>query len=345
MISIIVIDQGKGVLGRRKALDDLKTIVPTDTTMEGLDDSNTERLYSLISDMQDEDCVLFVNSNSTSDIEAISVAVNSFFNELHNEIAYAPCRLNEEKIDLFSTQLKDLVRVASDTDVWPMGCVSMRVDLLREHIREELSISKSLIYAICDGIMQQKDIKKFGCTIPIDTDFGDETCMMYTDLRAKLLNYVVNSCNIEDLFPQHEWDKYGEESAAASYHTLAALFYKLKDIEDAKECLSFSEKLEDSPRSLALRALIAMQDGESLGAVANLISSLQCYEARKKSKETDIHYLSFEPKDLEAINSYLHRGLEALNKRKNDEAVHNFAAAVFDFDDFYKEVGVDSIPN
>ena len=292
MISIIVIDQGKGVLGRRKALDDLKTIVPADTIMEGLDDSNTERLCSLLSDMHDDECVLFVNSNSTNDMDAMAIVVNSFFNEYHKDVAYSPCRLNDEKIDLISTELKDLVRVAADTDVWPIGCVSMRVDLLRKHIQEELSISKSIIYAICDGIMQHIDIKKFNAWIPIDTDFGDETCMMYTELRAKLLNYIVNSCNIEDLFPQHEWDKFGEESAAASYHTLAALFYKLKDIEDAKECLSFSDKLEDSPRSLALRALIAMQDGESLGAVANLISSLQCYEARKKRQISIICLLS-----------------------------------------------------
>ena len=99
---------------------------------------------------------------------------------------------------------------------------------------------------------------------------------------ARLLRSIVNNCNIEDLFPNHDWTQHGQESAAAAYHSLAALFIKLQDTEAAMECLAFSDQLEDSPRSLALKGLIAIEKGETLAAVANMVSSLQQYESRKK---------------------------------------------------------------
>jgi hypothetical protein len=102
--------------------------------------------------------------------------------------------------------------------------------------------------------------------------------------------------------------------------------------------LKLSDQLEDSPRSLALKGIIAFDRGETLGAVANLVSSLQQYELRKKSDGS--HYLSFAPNNLERINSNLNAGLQALNKRNNEAALEHFAEAVNDFDTFYTEHGV-----
>lgn len=161
-------------------------------------------------------------------------------------------------------------------------------------------------------------------------------------VRANLLSHVIGSFNIEDLFPNHAWDVHGEESAAACFHTLAAHFIRYGDINAAEECLSFSDRLEDSPRSLALRALISRHNGETLGAVANLVSSLQQYETRKRDAEHK-HYISFSPNDLEKVNSSLHNGLSALNKQKNEEAFSHFATAVFSFDSFYSDIGMDPI--
>lgn len=159
--------------------------------------------------------------------------------------------------------------------------------------------------------------------------------------RAEALSQAVAQNNIEDLFPRHAWNEHREESAAAAYHSLAALFVRLGDTQSADDCLQLSDSLEDSPRSLALKGLIANQKGEVLGAVANLVSSLQQYETRKRNNGQ--HYLTFLPKDIENINSKLLAGLEALNKRENTNAFNHFAEAIFNFDDFYSTYGVDKI--
>jgi tetratricopeptide (TPR) repeat protein len=155
---------------------------------------------------------------------------------------------------------------------------------------------------------------------------------------ARILKATVDAFNIEELFPNHNWISYSQESAAASYHSIAALFLRFGDSESAAECLDCSERLEESPRYFALQGLIHKQKGETLGAVASFVSSLQCYEARKA--DNGKHYISFKPGNLEVINSRLVDGLNALNKRDNDGALTCFSEAVFNFDPFYAEHGV-----
>ena len=157
---------------------------------------------------------------------------------------------------------------------------------------------------------------------------------------ARALRMVVDSCNIEELFPNHAWLEHEQESAAAAYHTLAALFLRLEDRESALECLELGDRLEDSPRSLALKGLIAFERGEDLAAVANMVSSLQQYERRKKDAG---HYISFKPMDIEQINCKLNLGLKALNSRDNSGAAAHFAAAVFNFDPFFRDFGIDRL--
>lgn len=157
---------------------------------------------------------------------------------------------------------------------------------------------------------------------------------------ARSLSFLVEHFTIEDMFPKHAWKEHSEESAAAAYHTLTAYFMRFEDYDSAGECLKLSEKFEESPRSLALRALIAFNKGETLGAVANLVSSLQQYEERKKSTT---HYVKFSPQDIELINDSLVSGLDALNKRDNQRALDFFAKAVFNFDAFYAQHGLEDI--
>lgn len=159
--------------------------------------------------------------------------------------------------------------------------------------------------------------------------------------RAEMLRAIIESQNIEDIFPDHAWDSHQEESLAACYHTLAAIFIRLGDFSTAEECLSQSETFEDSPRALALKGIISKLHGETLGAVASMVSSLQQYEQRKK--EDKVHYLTFKPTDIEKINYRLKEGLEALNKRDNEGALSKFTEAVFDFDSFYSDMGLDKI--
>ena len=342
MISIIIIDQGKGVLGRRGAMDAMRSVIPADTNINSLDNSNIERLRALVSEMKDEELILFINSNATKDLVAMKRIVDEATAKHSHEIMIASCIADNDEIKLPKLTPSHLVSGVSECDLWPIGCIAVRASFLHAHLRTEKSISEILIYSLCDAGMNNIPIKTFDSQVKLNHNLDDEICMMFAEQRARLLNYVVNSCNIEELFPNHPWSKYETESAAASYQTLAAIFYKLGDIQDAKECLSLSDKLEESPRSLALRALIAMDNGEALGAVANLISSLQRYEVRKRNDNED-HYLTFTPQDLEKINDHLNQGLEALNQQNNVVAAHHFAAAVFDFDDFYKENGVDAL--
>jgi len=340
MKNIFIIDQGKGVFGRRGAIDALRLILKEESSINGLDNSNVERLKTFISECNDEDNLLFINSNATKDLNIVKQYLEEFKDKYSTSIAIAPCILDDEEIDVPELNIEKLAQSAAETDIWPLGCLCVQAGLLHQHLADKEKISEVLIYALCDAAIKNLEIHIANTKITLDNT--DELCFLYAEQRAQLLSYVVNNCNIEDLYPQHAWSSYGEESAAVSYQTLAALFYKLGDIENAKECLSFSDQLEDSPRALALKALIAMHKGESLGAIANLISSLQQYELRKK-EPNDKHYINFSPESFEDINSCLHRGLEALNKRDNKTAVQHFASAVFDFDDFYSNVGIDSI--
>jgi hypothetical protein len=161
------------------------------------------------------------------------------------------------------------------------------------------------------------------------------------ELKAKILKRAVELIPIEELYPNHPWSTHGEESLAAAYHTISAHLIKLKDYDGALEALSVSDRFEDSPRSLALRGVIAREKGETLAAVANMVSSLQQYEKRKV--QTDNHYLSFTPKSFEDINSELKEGLDALNRKENETALTHFAKAVFQFDGFYKNQGLDEL--
>ncbi|RMG39561.1 MAG: hypothetical protein D6719_13145 [Candidatus Dadabacteria bacterium] len=175
------------------------------------------------------------------------------------------------------------------------------------------------------------------------SESGQDSAPLDEQSLSRALHNAVNICNIEELFPDKAWDSHQEECAALCYHTLAAHFISLGSLDLALECLQLGDTLDESPRSLALRALISLRKGETLGAVANLVSSLQQYELRKTSRSGKNRYITFNPDNLELINSRLEQGLEALNKHDNDQALDCFAEAVFNFDPFYRELGLDKI--
>ncbi len=162
--------------------------------------------------------------------------------------------------------------------------------------------------------------------------------ILENDEIASLIRFAVAECNIEELYPNHAWKEHEKESLSSCYHSLAAIFMRLGDFDAARECLNISEQFEDSPRLLALRGIIAAAQGRALEAVANMVSSLQQYEGRKKNDGE--HYLTFTPSDLETINTDLKDGLDALNRRDNEKAFEYFSKAIFNFDSFYREAGI-----
>jgi hypothetical protein len=192
-----------------------------------------------------------------------------------------------------------------------------------------------LIRAITDGESIDSNIIEVRSQ---NSEMSDRLAQMEDAQSSRLLQALIDQSNIEELFPELPWSQFSQEAAAAAYHALAGLFLRMGDTDSASQALSCSQQLEDSPRYFALKGLIAQNRGETLGAVANMVSSLQCYEARKQ--DTGEHLLTFRPTDFEVINTKLVAGLQALNQRDNDAAFAQFSEAVFCFDPFYQSLGI-----
>jgi hypothetical protein len=225
-------------------------------------------------------------------------------------------------------------------DVWPLMCVSTTRHALNSVRMENAEsaveiILQALVNSIADGDSTRVSTRISPLVHPTA---AEAICTLSPRAKARALQCAVDGMNIEELFPNHNWTTFSQESAAAAYHSLAALFLRFQDPDSAAQCLSCSERLEESPRYFALQGLIQHAQGETLGAVANFVSSLQCYEARKKADNS--HYLTFTPGDLNMIKTRLAEGLDALNKRDNAKALASFSDAVFNFDSFYAEHGV-----
>jgi hypothetical protein len=246
------------------------------------------------------------------------------------------------KIAMPNVTPEAIVSTLQNHDQFPYMCLSTSRSTLNtacstpgDSVAEILT--KAMIIATTDG-----DKLRLSSTITpiVSSEAVSMLCTLSNAAKARCLRAVVDGLNIEEIFPQHNWKLFSAESAAASYHSLAALFLRFEDPDSAAQCLNCSEKLEESPRYFALQGLIQQAQGETLGAVASLVSSLQCYEARKTADGA--HYLTFKPTNLEIIKIRLAEGLDALNKRDNARALSSFSEAVFNFDSFYSEHGVQS---
>lgn len=284
--------------------------------------------------------VLVVNSALAFNLIDLSKLVPEIENRSVLEHVIVTPTVNGVLSDMPEFTPEGIVTSLSNFEVFPLLCVSTSRHALSavcsmqvESITELLA--KALIFSISDGdsVLTRSKISPL-----VSQQILNELCTLSNQAKARCLQLAIDGMNIEELFPRHNWQIFSSESAAASYHSLAALFLRFQDPDSAAQCLACSEKLEESPRYFALQGLIQQAQGETLGAVANLVSSLQCYEARKS--ETGHHYLNFQPTNLEIIKTRLAEGLEALNKRDNTQALASFSDAVFSFDSFYSEHGV-----
>jgi hypothetical protein len=230
-----------------------------------------------------------------------------------------------------------LISAISDANNdWAIVAITTESRILRDLSAIKVSNGMNLMAGII--IAAVSELESVDEIVLNDSTSYGTTSLGSREMRASALRLAMEQNNIEDLFPNHSWKLHQEESAAASYHSLAALFIRFGDLATAQSCLDLADSFEDSPRSLALRGVISMLQGEVLTAVANMVSSLQQYETRKRPDET--HYLSFTPRNVDAINSELRAGLEALNKKDNKVALQHFAEAVTQFDPFYGQWGV-----
>jgi hypothetical protein len=243
-------------------------------------------------------------------------------------------------LDIPEIAPESIVSSISRFESWPLLCVATsRYALGAIRLGTALTVTEVLAQALIRATAEGDSVRVLTSITPlVKASTAAAASELSTAARARLLRSAIDALNVEELFPQHNWLTFSQESAAASYHSLAALFLRFSDPASAAECLSCSEQLEESPRYFALQGLIQEAQGETLGAVANLVSSLQCYESRKAKDGK--HYLSFSPGNMEILKTRLAEGLDALNKRDNTRALQSFSEAVFTFDSFYAEHGV-----
>jgi len=235
-----------------------------------------------------------------------------------------------------------LVESMKHNSVWPFVCVATtRYALSSTHPSSCTSVGEYLAQTLVRSLSDGDVIRSSASVNPLITpaDAARLTELSGAQL-ARCLHAAVDSLNIEELFAHHNWLSHSKESAAAAYHSLAALFIRFGDKTAATQCLECSQRLEDSPRYFALKGIMQTESGETLGAVANFVSSLQMYEERKANGNTS-HYITFSPTDMDAVQSRLAQGLSALNSNDNSRAIEHFREAVFQFDPFFAQHGVE----
>lgn len=243
-------------------------------------------------------------------------------------------------INLPEISPENIVAALGEECMWPLTCIATTRRALSGVWSENIESPNELVLqALIKSIADGDSVRVIESISPaISLTRAEETSRLSDAARARCLKVAVDEMNIEELFPQHNWAMYSEESAATAFHTLTALFLRLNQPEIALECLTCSEKLEESPRYFALQGFIHEAQGETLGAVASLVSSLQCYEARKNQDKS--HYLHFTPNNIEVVKTHLEEGLDALNRKDNDTALRSFSDAIYCFDNFYQELGI-----
>lgn len=244
---------------------------------------------------------------------------------------------NAFRLDLSELTLENLVGTLSGASINIPQILSVPASLITSLPEEQITFPSLAACLSIEALSAGEEIRIVEARALLPESMHDEVSK---NEISTLVRFAISQCNIEDMFPNHAWDEHEQESLSSCYHTLAGILIRLGDFETALECLSISEQFEDSPRSLALRALVACNQGRTLEAVANLVSSLQQYEERKRNNGA--HYLTFTPKDYEQINCDLKDGLEALNRRDNERAFQCFSKAVFNFDNFYREIGIEA---
>lgn len=296
-------------------------------------------LAQAFSSNQDKQLILLDASTEMS-AERIGALLGAMASIRGESFGYAPLELDGERIDLSDLTIDSLLEFAAPGQLLPLLCCSLPASLTAGlDLSAAENLTECMSHAVVAAVAAGMPLVNSSSSIRLPDNTAHASLSLSPAAAARLLRQTLDLCNIEDLFPEHPWSSHQEESAAASYHTLAALFIRGGDLESANRCLALSDTFEDSPRSLALKGFIAKERGELLGAVANMISSLQQYEIRKRNDNGE-HYLTFKPLDLEVINTSMRDGLSALNKRDNGQALECFTEAILNFDSFYAETGI-----
>lgn len=354
MVGIILIENEAGLATLQSAVRSIMSkagqaqlCVITDNSFESTDQiiriskgsRNWHDLLNSAIEQMSCDRLLLMDVNLTINSELCDRLFTEVTNTSDQSISYLPYQGTTDLVELPDMSTDALVELIAYQPNWPVRIISTPTSFIKDFGNSSaLSVSEYLAGILVHATNAACNIQGFDTIADSRLPVLENETPFTESERTRLMRLVVSSCNIEDLFPNYAWSEWSQESAAAAYHSLAAHFIRLGDTDAALECLGLSDHLEDSPRSLALKGLIAIKQGEQLTAVANMVSSLQQYEIRKK--QSNEHYLSFTPKDMAEVNRRLNLGLKALNQRDNETAAFHFAEAIFDFDGFYRKFGV-----
>lgn len=238
---------------------------------------------------------------------------------------------------IHASNLEKIAAMLMGECAFPFGGTSFPLEFLNDIPREaNQNIRLVTVFIFCRAIAQQ--IHHF--LIPHTIAKRESEFILSEFERAAVMKELLRISNIEELFQSVNWDSSSEipQKAADCYRELSTFFLRMGDAESALECVDLSESLHESPRSSVLRGIIAASRGDSLTAVANLVSSLQQYEETAAVEGKSVHRLS---EQLEVdVTKTMKQGLKALNQKDNLKAFNFFASAISKYDDFFARAEV-----
>jgi hypothetical protein len=303
---------------------------------------NLELTYSsigkIVSDLSEDDMILFLDSeicsisNNPNFIQKISEQIKS------KEVTFIDFTSDKEVISFdYATPTELFKTITHQLNIPLVGfCMPARMLTKLNHLHySPRTIFIELAVQIISQGETHSDISLDNFMISGDsTQIPEDLYKMSNLERAMTLKSLISYYNIEEIFPNKAWDTRELYSASEAYIDLASMFINLTDFDSAFQCLKLGDTFEDSPRSLAMRGIISKMKGETLAAIANLVSSLQQYEIDVQSDPEKY-------KVSESALQSMKNGLRALNQRDNLKALNYFAEAVLAYDKYYKEMGMD----
>lgn len=314
-----------------------RSIVSTFGSCHVLDTLNLAQIKNIGASLPSSDNIILIDKDCfVADVDIIA-AISLLSARPTPSFLYSPTPLPNL---IHASNLEKIVTMLTGECAFPFGGTSFPLEFLND-IPEEANQNIRLVtvFMFCKAIAQHIQHSLLPHTIACN----ESEFILSEYERAAIMKELLRISNLEELFYSVGWDSPSEVSqkAAHCYRELATFFLRMGDTESATECIDLSESLYESPRSLALRAIIAASKGDPLTAVANLVSSLQQYEEVAASKGNSGYQLS-EQVEVDVTRN-MKQGLKTLNQKDNLKAFSFFANAVSKYDEYFAQPEVFSL--
>jgi len=302
-----------------------------------LDSFNTAQLKNYVSAIPSPEDVILIDKDCFVEDVDIIAAISLLTAKPNLSFLYSPTPASNLT---HASTIEKITTTLNTSCAFPFGGVSFPLAALDDLPNDaNQNIRLISLFLFCRTLNQRISHSLIPHTIP-----NKESEYILSDFeRAATMKELLRISNIEEIFQSAGWGIISEisDKAADCYRQLATFFLRMGDCEGALECVDLSESLSESPRSSALRGIIAATKGDSLTAVANLVSSLQQYEELASIQNEPTRRLSEEVEV--AVTNKMKRGLKALNQRDNLKAFDFFASAISKYDDFFTQPDVLSL--